>query len=372
MSSSWGRNLRLTVFGESHGPAVGVVLDGLPPGIPLDLARVHADLRRRAPGTDPLSSGRREPDHPVIESGLYGGKTTGTPLCARIVNTDARPEDYDALAATPRPGHADYTGHIRYRGAADPRGGGHFSGRLTAPLVFAGAVARQLLAREGVAVGGHIQAIHGVEDTPPDPADITARQLEALSVQPFPTFDDAAGARMRMAIQAAQAAGDSVGGVAACYAVGLPAGLGSPLFDGLDSVIASLLFGIPAVRGVEFGAGFSAARLTGSHHNDPFRLSGGRVVPQGNRHGGLLGGISTGMPLVVRAAFKPTPSIGLPQQTVDTHAAAETTLLIRGRHDPCILPRALVCVEACVALAILDCALEGGNPHGFKFPAPAN
>lgn len=372
MSSSWGRNLRISLFGESHGPAVGVVLEGLPPGIPLDMKAVAAFMARRAPGTSNLSTARREADQPHIQSGVFDGKTTGTPLCALIANTDTRPADYERMQTLARPGHADHTGYLRYAGCNDPRGGGHFSARLTAPLVFAGAVAVQALALQGVVVGGQIAAIHKIVDTPLDPVAVTPQQLAALAAKPLPVQSDRAGEQMRAAIEAARAAGDSVGGVVACYALGLPPGLGTPMFDGLENRIASLLFGVPAVKGVEFGEGFAAARLMGSENNDPYRMQGNQPVTQTNCHGGILGGISSGMPLVLRAAFKPTPSIAQLQHTVDYRAGSDSDLSVRGRHDPCVVPRAVVCVESCVALAVLDSGLEGGNPCGFKFHAHRN
>lgn len=316
-----------------------------------------------------MSTARSEADLPEIQSGLLNGHTTGTPLCAVIRNTDTRSKDYDNVQALARPSHADYTGFVRYEGWNDIRGGGHFSGRLTAPLVFAGAVAAQALEAQGITVGARIAAIHGVEDSPLNPAAVTARQLTELAAKYFPVLDEAKGKRMREEIEAARMELDSVGGVVECCAVGLPAGIGSPMFDGVENSIASLLFGVPAVRGLEFGEGFAAARLRGSNHNDPMFMKDGQVRCQTNRHGGILGGITSGMPLVLRVAFKPTASIAQVQQTVDYKQNRDAEIEIHGRHDPCIVPRAVVCVEACVALAILDCGLEGGNPHGFDYTA---
>lgn len=355
MSSVWGNNIRISIFGESHGPAIGVTLDGLPAGEEIDLAELALQMARRAPGRDPTATPRTEADLPEILSGLYEGKTTGSPLAAVIRNTNTRSGDYTELTRYPRPGHADYTGTVRYGGHQDARGGGHFSGRLTAPLVFAGAVCRQILARRGVRIAGHIAAIGAVDDVPFDPVHVPQALLETLSRSPFALIDGAKEAAMRQEVDEARRALDSVGGVVECAAVGLPAGVGSPMFGGVENVVASLLFGIPAVKGVEFGAGFAAARMRGSEHNDAFCLDGqGNVATITNRAGGILGGITTGMPLIVRAAVKPTPSIAREQRTVDLQEGKEAPLAVRGRHDPCIVPRAVPVVESAVAVALAD------------------
>jgi len=372
MPSSYRGNIGFTIFGESHGPSIGVVLDGLPAGISLDLEEIAAFLRRRAPGRSRHATARREADLPQIQSGLYRGRTTGTPLCAVIANTDTRSKDYEDMEVLCRPGHADYTGAVRYGGAADPRGGGHFSGRLTAPLCFAGAVAMQLLAGQGIRVGAHILSLHGVAEAAFDPVELDSALFGQIAAKDFPVVDDARGAAMQAEIDAARAALDSVGGVIECAATGVPAGLGSPLFDGLENRISSLVFGIPAVRGIEFGAGFAAAEMTGSQHNDPWRMGDGGVRSPQNHHGGILGGISSGMPILFRVAVKPTPSIAQPQDTVDLRQGADAVIRIHGRHDPCILPRAVPCVEAAAALALLDSLLEGGNPNGFNAAAAGN
>lgn len=366
MSSDWGRHIKISIYGESHGASVGVVLDGLPPGVPIDEEALAAFLARRSPGRDALSTPRRETDLPAIQSGLYGGRTTGTPLCAVIANADARSGDYEQMRSLARPGHADHTGYIRYAGYGDIRGGGHFSGRLTAPLTFAGGVAGQILAAQGIFIGAHIASVAGIEDTPPDPVSVGRPQLEAVTAKRFPVFDEQRGRAMQDAITAARAAGDSLGGTVACYALGVPAGLGSPMFHGLENAIASLLFGVPAVKGLEFGDGFALAAMRGSRANDPMRAENGGIVCESNHNGGILGGISNGMPIWLRAAFKPTPTISLEQNTVDYKTGQNATLAAQGRHDPCIVHRAVPVVEACVALAILDAGLEGGNPNGFK------
>ena len=353
MSSSFGSRFRVTLFGESHGPAIGAVIDGVTPGLPLDEAYIRAYCARRlARGT--YSTARREPDLPRILSGAVDGVACGTPLTVLIENTSTHSGDYGPQAQIARPGHADYTGFLRYQGHNDVRGGGHFSGRLTAPLVYAGAVASLMLQERGVAIGAHAAAIAGVQDTPFDPVAVGPDQFAALHARDFPVLDPAAGEAMQQAIAAARADGDSVGGVVECAVTGLPAGVGDPFFDTLESQLAAILFAIPAVKGVEFGAGFAAAAMRGSESNDPFVSEGGLVRTTRNAAGGIQGGIANGMPLVFRAAFKPTPSIAKPQQTVNFVTGENCTAQIKGRHDPCIVPRAAVCVEAAAAIALAD------------------
>lgn len=365
MSSEWGRYLQISIFGESHGPGIGVTLNGLPAGIPIDEGELSAFLGRRAPGRDKTSTPRRESDLPEILSGLLNGHTTGAPMAALIRNENTRSSDYSELERTARPGHADYTGFVRYGGFNDVRGGGHFSGRLTAPLCFAGGIAKQVLGSRGIAVGAHIEQIGGIRDIRYDAVSLDAQTLLAPGMKPFPVLDDSAGERMRQAVEEARMEQDSVGGAVECAAIGLPPGIGSPMFDGLENRIASILFGIPAVKGVEFGEGFGVCGLRGSQDNDPFCMQSGEVCTTQNRAGGILGGISTGMPVVVRAAFKPTPSISRIQQTVDFISGTEKELAVRGRHDPCIVPRAVPVVEAAVAVALLDCMLEAYGCHGM-------
>ena len=336
MGSTYGENIRLTVFGQSHSPAVGVTIDGLPAGEAVDMERLRAFLARRAPGQSPLTTSRREPDEPEFLSGIKDGVTCGAPLTAVIRNTNARSQDYEAAKDIPRPGHADYTAWIKYGEARDYAGGGHFSGRLTAPLCVAGGVCLQILEREGVAVRARAVEIGGETDE---------RAMEA-------------------AILAAKADGDSVGGVVECVVTGVPAGVGDPMFDGLENRIAAIVFGIPAVKGVEFGEGFAAARLRGSGNNDAFAVEGGEVVTKTNRCGGILGGISTGMPIVFRAAFKPTPSIAKEQESVDLGTMRPAALSVRGRHDPCIVPRAVPVVEAAAAIAVYDALLSRKKERG--------
>ena len=360
MSSEFGNILRVSVFGQSHGKAVGVVVDGLPAGEAIDLEELQRFLDRRRPGTGPLSTARKETDVPEFLSGLEGGKTCGAPLCAVIKNADQHSKDYGELADKPRPGHADFTAWAKWGGHADMRGGGHFSGRLTAPLCVAGGIAKQILARRGIFVGAHLASVAGICDRP-FPLHPTAALFEEVAAKPFPVLDEAAGERMRAAILEAKNDLDSVGGVIECAAAGLPAGLGEPMFGGVENRLAAALFGIPAVKGGEFGEGFRAAELRGSENNDPFTLEDGEIRAETNRAGGVLGGITTGMPLVLRAAVKPTPSIGKAQRTVRLSRLEAEELTIHGRHDPCVAHRAAPVVEAVTAAVLLDMLLEGNH-----------
>ena len=360
MSSEFGNILRVSVFGQSHGKAVGVVVDGLPAGEAIDLEELQRFLDRRRPGTGPLSTARKENDVPEFLSGLEGGKTCGAPLCAVRKNADQHSKDYGELADKPRPGHADFTAWAKWGGHADMRGGGHFSGRLTAPLCVAGGIAKQILARRGIFVGAHLASVAGICDRP-FPLHPTAALFEEVAAKPFPVLDEAAGERMRAAILEAKNDLDSVGGVIECAAAGLPAGLGEPMFGGVENRLAAALFGIPAVKGVEFGEGFRAAELRGSENNDPFTVEDGEIRAETNRAGGILGGITTGMPLVLRAAVKPTPSIGRAQRTVCLSAMEPAELTIHGRHDPCVAHRAVPVVEAVTAAVLLDLLLEGNH-----------
>lgn len=361
MSSSWGERIRISIFGGSHTQAIGVNIDGLPAGEEISMEGLLAQMARRAPGQDLTATTRKEADAPEILCGLLNGVTTGAPLCAVIQNTSQRSQDYENLRLRPRPGHADYTAYVRYKGFHDVRGGGHFSGRLTAPLVLAGSIARQILARRGVTAGSHVQMIAGAADTPFDPVQVPGELLERLSREYFPVIDPAAREAMREKIEEARMARDSVGGVVECAVRGLPAGAGNPMFGGAENLFSSLLFGIPAVKGVEFGAGFSASGLRGSENNDPFYYDGyGRVRTSRNNAGGILGGITTGMPLIFRAAFKPTPSIGQEQDTINLQAHENEKVTVTGRHDPCIVPRAAPVVEAVACLASLELLAQSG------------
>lgn len=355
MSSNFGEKVKITIFGQSHSEAIGVVIDGLPVGEAIDMEQVQQFMERRAPGRNAYSTPRKEGDVPRVVSGLFEGKTCGAPICAIIENTNTRSKDYDKLKDLPRPGHADFTAWVKYDGYNDHRGGGHFSGRLTAPLCFAGAVCKQILERKGIHVGAHILSIKGVKDASFDAVSVDANTLKTVAAKSFPVQEDAAGEAMQAAIAAAKEQGDSVGGIIECVVTGLPVGVGEPMFDGLESRLAAAVFAIPAVKGVEFGAGFGVADLFGSENNDDFIYNAdGTVETKTNNHGGSLGGISSGMPLVFRAAFKPTPSISKEQDTISISKRENDKLAVVGRHDPCIVPRAVPCVEAAAAVAILD------------------
>ncbi len=354
MSSIWGDCLKISVFGESHGKAIGAVLDGLPSGEEINLEEAALQMRRRAPGRDLTSTPRRESDLPQILSGFLNGKTTGAPLCAIIENINTKSADYENLKNIPRPGHSDFPAFLRYKGCNDVRGGGHFSGRLTAPLVFAGAVCRQILQRRGILIGAHVASVAGVRDEMFNPADIPDSLLLDLSSRCFPVISPKAETEMRDKIEDARRALDSAGGVVECAVTGVPAGAGDTLFGGIEPVFSSLLFAIPACKGVEFGAGFGAAELRGSENNDPYYYDGETVKAKTNNAGGILGGIADGMPIVFRAAFKPTPSIGLEQDSVDLNAGTNEKLNVHGRHDPCVVPRAVPVVEAAAAIALMN------------------
>lgn len=355
MSNRLGSKYVVQIFGQSHSPMIGAVIEGLPAGIVPDMEFIRAFMARRAPG-GALSTARREADVPRIISGLNDrGETCGAPLCAVIENGDARSRDYDSLRDVPRPGHADYTAAVKFDRHNDIRGGGQFSGRLTAPLCFAGALALKQLEQAGIRVRARVLSVAGIRDADVDPVH---PPMDGLCEGPLPCVDPEAARRMAEAIEQARAEGDSVGGVVECFADGLPAGLGDPMFDGVENRVAQALFGIPAVRGVEFGLGFAAAELKGSAHNDAFIVNDGRVVTETNRHGGVLGGITSGMPLVVRAAFKPTPSIAREQRSVSLSRGEAAPLAVSGRHDPCIVPRAVPVVEAAVACVLYDLLLN--------------
>ena len=360
MSSEFGHLLKISVFGQSHGRAIGVVVDGLPAGEAIDLAELQAFLDRRKPGKNRLSTARKESDAPIFLSGLENGKTCGSPLCAVIENADQHSSDYAGLTDTPRPGHADYTAAVKWGGQADMRGGGHFSGRLTAPLCIAGGIAKQILARRGIFVGAHLKEAGGIPDEP-FPLYPTAELFREIAAKDFPVLSHDAGERMQQAILEAREALDSVGGIVECAAIGFPPGLGDPMFDGVENRLAAALFGIPAVKGVEFGAGFAAARSRGSENNDAFSVRDGVVVTDTNHAGGILGGITNGMPILLRTALKPTPSIAREQKTVRLSRMEETPLQVRGRHDPCIAHRAVPVVEAVTAAVLLDLLLEGNH-----------
>ena len=349
MSSTYGEMIRLTIFGQSHSPAIGMTLEGIPAGSSIDMEKLERFLARRAPGRNAWSTPRAEADRPEFVAGLLGNVTCGVPLTAIIRNTDTRSGDYEELKKKPRPGHADLTAQYKYHGFQDHAGGGHFSGRMTAPLCIAGGICRQLLEKEGVQIMARIAAIGDVEDE--------SAFLTSVEENEFPVVSPEKGILMQQRIEQAREEGDSIGGIIECVVTGLPVGLGDPMFHGMENRIAQAVFAIPAVKGLEFGAGFAAARMRGSEHNDPFRIRDGKIVTETNHAGGILGGITDGMPICFRAAVKPTPSIAKSQQSVDLEAMKETSLEIRGRHDPCIVPRAVPCMEAAAALAVYDAFL---------------
>ena len=342
--------MKYTIFGESHGPAIGVVLEGVPAGLELNAEEIQRQLDRRAPGKSELSTARKESDLVHIISGFFEGKTTGAPLTMVIQNSDQHSGDYESIRYTPRPGHADYAGFMASKGALDYRGGGHFSGRLTAPLVAAGAVARQVLAQQGVWVGAHISTIYGILDRTME----TPEELRPLVDKPFPVLDEGKGEEMRQAILEAKENGDSVGGSIECVVAGLPAGFGAPDFGrNVEGIFSQYLFAVPAVKSVSFGAGVGFAYMLGTEANDPF-VVGGKVVTKTNNAGGVNGGITNGMPVVFEVTLRPTPSIALPQESVDLRTGEELEIEIKGRHDPCIVPRAVPVIEAAAALAACE------------------
>ena len=354
MSSIWGKNIRISVFGESHSKAIGVTIHGLPAGFSVDLDEVREAMARRAAKKAAYSTARGEKDVFEIVSGFFEGKTTGSPLTALIFNADTRSQDYAQLAQKPRPSHADYVSYIKYHGAADYRGGGHFSGRLTAPLVFAGALCDQILHKQGIVTCSVIRSIGELTD----PNVGSKEEMLALRQKQFPVITDEIGEKMLTYIQEIKRSGDSVGGVIETCVYGLPVGLGDPMLEPAESVISSLLFAVPAVKGVEFGSGFDIARMRGSVANDALVMQAGEVRCKTNHNGGITGGITNGMPLVVRTAIKPTPSIALEQDTIDLTTRENTKLVIHGRHDACIVPRAVEAVRCAVAAAVLDLWLE--------------
>ena len=354
MSSTYGENLKLSIFGQSHGPAIGMVLDGIPAGLSVDVAKLQQFLNRRAPGGHDWATPRKEEDKPEFLAGIFEGYTCGSPISAIIHNKNTRSGDYSDLKDRPRPGHADYTAQIKYGGFQDYAGGGHFSGRLTAPLCIAGGLCLQWLEERGIQIAARIVRIgNETDEFQPNPLAPEIHQI----CQDFPVFSPEAGARMRQTIADAKAENDSVGGIIECYILGLPAGLGEPMFGGVESRIAQIVYGIPAVKAVEFGAGYSVGYLRGSQCNDTYTMENGEVRTLTNNCGGILGGITNAMPVIFRTAIKPTPSISRPQQTVSLSKGETQELTIHGRHDPCIVPRAVPVVEAAAAIAIFDMIL---------------
>ena len=363
MASTFGNVLRLSIFGQSHSPAIGCSLDGIPAGIAVDGDKLQEFLDRRAPGRDETATKRREADRAHIIAGIVDGHTTGAPIAGIIENTNTRSKDYSGLRRVPRPGHADYPARIKYENFHDVAGGGHFSGRLTAPLCIAGGIALQALEACGVHVCAHVAQIGGISDLPMDDMVWREADRKAILENDLPCIDAAAAKRMREEVLAARDDLDSIGGIVECGIYGLPAGIGDPMFDGMENRIASIAFGIPAVKGVEFGMGFAVAAMRGSENNDPYRIDPetGKATVESNNAGGILGGITTGAPVMWRMAVKPTPSIGREQDSIDMDTNENAELTIHGRHDPCIVPRAVPVAEAAAALAVLDALLEDGR-----------
>jgi chorismate synthase len=357
MSSVIGDKIKLCIFGESHGEAIGCVVDGLPAGFKIDTDKIYLDLLRRAPGRDSISTSRAEKDIPKIVSGLQGGVTTGAPLTAIIENTDVKSDSYKSIENIPRPSHGDYPAYIKYGDNYDYRGGGHLSGRLTAPLVFAGALAKQLLSERGVHIGAHLVRVGSVTDTSFDMLSVDEALISRLTDGGFPVIDENCERLMKEEIERCKAEGDSIGGEIECAAVGLPVGIGEPMFDSLESRLSHMLFSIPAVKGVSFGLGFSFTQKRASQVNDEYEIKDGKIALLSNNNGGIVGGMSTGAPLIFRVAIKPTPSISLPQRSVNLKTMRIETLTVSGRHDACIAPIAVPAIEAAAAFTLLDMIL---------------
>lgn len=354
MSGVWGSNIKISIFGESHGNAIGINIDGLPSGFEIDMEKVRIEMERRAPGKNELSTARKEADLPEILSGFFQGKTTGTPLCAIIRNSDTRSKDYSKTKDFMRPGHADYTGYERYNGFNDYRGGGHFSGRITAPLVFAGAICKQILEDKGIFIGAHISSIKDIKDEAFNAINISKEELDNLRKMELPLINKSLEDKIRHTIMQAKYDGDSVGGTIECAVIGIDSGVGNPFFDSVESTLAHLMFSIPAIKGIEFGKGFDITKLYGSEANDEYYYDGDLVKTKTNNNGGVLGGISNGMPILFKVAVKPTASILKEQNTIDIKEKKDAKFRIEGRHDPCIVQRALPVVEAVTAIGILD------------------
>ncbi|MCQ2968838.1 MAG: chorismate synthase [Clostridium sp.] len=354
MSGMWGNKIKISIFGESHGNAIGINIDGLEPGFEIDLDKVSYEMKRRAPGRNNLSTPRKEADEPEILSGFFEGKTTGTPLCAIIRNNNTKSKDYGKLKYIMRPGHADYTGNVRYNGFNDYRGGGHFSGRITAPLVFAGAICKQILELKGIKIVAHIKSIGKIEDKSFLEQEITESFINSYMSKELPLLDDNLEEEMKKEILAAKEELDSIGGTIECAVLGIKPGIGNPFFDSVESTLAHLMFSVPSVKGIEFGKGFELSQMRGSEANDSMYFSGEKVLTKTNNNGGILGGITNGMPVVFKVAIKPTSSILKEQNTVNINTGKDTVLEVNGRHDPCIVQRALPVIEAVTAIGILD------------------
>ena len=354
MSGMWGSKIKLSIFGESHGNAIGITIDGLPAGFSIDMDKIMMEMARRAPGKSSLSTPRKESDIPEILSGYFEGKTTGTPLCAIIRNSNTKSKDYSKLKDVMRPGHADYTGAVRYKGFNDYRGGGHFSGRITAPLVFAGAICKQILEVKGIIVSAHINSIGKIKDCSFLESDISDELLNSFKENELPLINTKLEDEMRQEILSTRSSGDSIGGTIECAILGVSPGIGDPFFDSVESTLAHLMFSVPAVKGIEFGKGFDISKMRGSEATDEYYLENVNIKTKTNNTGGILGGITNGMPIIFNVAIKPTASIFKEQNTVNIVTMEETTLCIEGRHDPCIVQRALPVIEAVAAIGITE------------------
>lgn len=361
MANSFGKNFKITIFGESHGESIGVIIDGIPPGIKLDFDLIKEEMYRRRPGKDNVSTTRKEKDKVLIQSGYFNNHTTGAPLCGIIENTNKKSKDYSKLKDQMRPSHADYPGRIKYKGFNDYRGGGQFSGRLTAPLVFAGAIAKQILSEKDIHVGSHILSIGKIEEKSFHTSDLNKDNFERLKKDKLPTLDQTIKENMEEEILKHKNEGDSIGGIVEGAIIGLPVGLGEPLFNSFESHLSQLIFSIPGIKGIAFGKGFDLSKLPGSVGNDAYYYdSEDNVKTKTNNNGGLLGGLTTGMPVTFKVVFKATPSISKNQETINIKDKENINLSIQGRHDPCIVPRGLVVVEAVSAIVALDLLIEGG------------
>ena len=368
MAANFGKNYKISLFGESHGTALGVNIDGIPAGTELDLEFIAEEMKRRAPGRSKLTTPRVEKDEFEILSGFFEGKTTGTPLAMIVRNKDQRSKDYSELKIKPRPGHADWSGINRYDGFNDIRGSGHFSGRITASLVFAGAIAKQLLKEKGFSVAAHIKSIKDIEDRDIEEKDVTEDNIEKLRNMVLPVFEEKKISEMEELILKAREDGDSIGGVIEVMATGVPAGIGDPFFESMESELSRMIFSVPATKGIEFGAGFDIARMTGYEANDEMYFDeNGNVKSYTNNNGGIIGGISTGMPISFKVAIKPTASISKPQKTVNLEIKKSDILEVQGRHDPVIVPRAVVVIEAATAIVILDRLMESQKNKNLDF-----
>ena len=356
--NSYGFNIKLKIYGGSHDEKISMTLEGIPAGEQIDPDALKAFMARRAPGNDAYSTKRKEPDEPVFLSGFDGNVTTGEIIEAVIYNKNQHSGDYSSLVDIPRPSHADFAARMKYGEAVDLRGGGHFSGRLTAPMCIAGGICLQILARKNIHVAAHIASVGNVTDELFDTVNLSETDFDRLHSHKFPTISEEKGAEMRSVIEAARLDCDSVGGTVECAAIGLPAGLGEHMFMGVEGRLSGIVFGIPAVKGIEFGLGFGSSALLGSENNDPFEVKDGKVVTKTNNCGGILGGMTDGMPLIFRAAMKPTPSIGKEQDSISLSKMENVRLTIKGRHDPCVVPRAVPVFEAACALAIMDMLLD--------------